>query len=706
MGQSPQKIAAREKYRLAAPRAMRRVSAFVVATAAVLAIRAAYTVWQCETAPGVLMLFVKDSTAGWLGWQHEPIHSAEPSQQADFWLAELDRLPTEPPTSEIAIAAAWLLDSPGTGFQARHLRATGISQIPVIPDSDAISRAVQAFETKATPRCTALAELATQTAPNDVQTWRNRALLVFGPPSSPISGQPRSPDWKEIIAKAAEHDPDNALYDYLVANRLWQESIDYDFSEDDVPLIVRDDSKFAESAFYFQRAQGKPFVRGPDYNAQAVQYLLSRAGVPRHEQPALINIRLCEVRESLLLYSLLRREMDLAKRQPLEAQLSHLRSGFRLVEQTKPVDDLTKLQTVKWISETAASGMMVLLRDDCHELETSAAADVERELRAVYTRNMVWDAARDVPPASPPAATYAEMISQPLLDWLLSSAVLLAGIAVITSLGGRVIWRRPAPRQPGLGIIRASTCWLVAFGMSFVVLGLAPAEVLSIAVQHAIFRAFVLNVPWVAAITAIVLLLRRRKWRFSLGEFVLVMPIVGPLLLAWLAFSVAQTIESDGGWHVPTRSFNGLEPELLHALAPMLNPGSAAWCLFEWSAYGGPTAAILLGLALIAVWSCLRTCRDDDGAKPTWQTRTRNMVRAIGRAAAAGAVFALVAFLAAAPSYLRQCQLAYDRQMTSYSNLSDQRAELAARIKSIESDPSQTQRFEASADEFLRSENP
>ncbi len=109
--------------------------------------------------------------------------------------------------------------------------------------------------------------------------------------------------------------------------------------------------------------------------------------------------------------------------------------------------------------------------------------------------------------------------------------------------------------RSGLGIGRTGVCWLIAISASLVFLGLAPAEVIHISVQHAIFRALVLNLPWIAALTSVVLLMRRRKWRFSLGEFVVVAPTLGTLLLVWIVFSVAATIESDGsGWHVPARA--------------------------------------------------------------------------------------------------------------------------------------------------------
>ena len=253
------------------------MSYLVVVIIAAIAVRFAYTVTQCETAVGVLLMLVQDSTLGWFGWQHKPIHDAESSQQADFWLAEVDRIFQEQPTSEMACAAAWLLDSPVRSIQARNLRVTGIPQVPVLPDSEAISRAESAFEAKAAPACIALAELATQTAPHDVQAWRDRALLLFGPPFGKNEDLPRDPNWRDVLSRAAEHDPDNALYDYLVADRLWQESIDHDFTEDDFPLIVRDTGKFAESTAFFERAQQKQFVRGPDGDSRAVQNLLSRA---------------------------------------------------------------------------------------------------------------------------------------------------------------------------------------------------------------------------------------------------------------------------------------------------------------------------------------------------------------------------------------------------------------------------------------------
>ncbi len=132
------------------------------------------------------------------------------------------------------------------------------------------------------------------------------ALPLFGPPFGKNGDLPCDPNWRDVLAEAAEHDPDNALYDYLVAQQLWQESIDHDYTEDDFPLVVRDADKFAESAAFFERGKQKRFVRGPDCELSAVQHILSHAGVPRHEQPVVANSRWPQRCETLLLFGLRR----------------------------------------------------------------------------------------------------------------------------------------------------------------------------------------------------------------------------------------------------------------------------------------------------------------------------------------------------------------------------------------------------------------
>lgn len=203
----------------------------------IAAARLTFVASNTESGWGFIATQWQDAAFGLFGLGHTLIGDKAPVEQATFWLSEVDRVIAEyPESASVHMGAAWVLDSPGTGFQRdlwrRRYSFVGASpSARMEPDLDAISAATDKFREKCVKRCLELAERATQLEPADVRWWRMRALLQFEGHGLWTAEyfKPRNADWLEVLDECKKHDPENALYDYLAALQLWNASASYDW---------------------------------------------------------------------------------------------------------------------------------------------------------------------------------------------------------------------------------------------------------------------------------------------------------------------------------------------------------------------------------------------------------------------------------------------------------------------------------------------
>src|SRR6185312_10350665 len=91
-------------------------------------------------------------------------------------------------------------------------------------------------------------ELATRLDPANVEVWRSRAQLLFHriPYELREPFQARRSDCLEILDECAQHDRENALYDYLAALYMWSQSATYEYVDFQTGyrLIVQDRLQF------------------------------------------------------------------------------------------------------------------------------------------------------------------------------------------------------------------------------------------------------------------------------------------------------------------------------------------------------------------------------------------------------------------------------------------------------------------------------
>lgn len=196
----------------------------------------------------------------------------------------------------------------------------------------------------------------------------------------------------------------------------------------------------------------------------------------------------------------------------------------------------------------------------------------------------------------------------------------LVGIAVSTLaillVAGTVCWlagrylsmgqERPAEL---LGLYRHAIAWLVGYGLSFAALGMAPAEIISPAVQAwfiavlggAIAIAVLICLVW----ETIAVLKRNCSVRIWLGTIFGVVLALGALLIlgtvSWASLMV------------PARAAQSVNPDVFQHILDVHDgvlDGRWGWALVQWcEAYPGGYAGLIVSIALLTCWHTLRWAR-------------------------------------------------------------------------------------------------
>ncbi len=235
------------------------LAVFLLLTLA-LGARLAWVASRLETGPETLALSWRGATLGQIGWPRVPLCDLPPAEQADFWLAEIDRVLSEQePSAELLMGAAWMLDGPIRSDPYDYLSPARLAEgVPFPPGENRLDGQMsEPFDVKCSARCVDLAAAATELEPDNVGLWRMRALLLFGFWNFDNAQDKRCADWLAQLDECARHDPDNALYDYLAAMKLWEGNARSEFRMDGADLRANDPERFAEGNARFERGLKK-----------------------------------------------------------------------------------------------------------------------------------------------------------------------------------------------------------------------------------------------------------------------------------------------------------------------------------------------------------------------------------------------------------------------------------------------------------------
>lgn len=653
----------------------------------VAAIRLVVVGASTESGWGLIATQWQDAVLSLVGQEYKTIGDRAPAEQTDFWLSEVDRiLGKQPDSASLYMGAAWVLDSPGTGFTQYYVRQNEFGQhfpqFALELDRKAVDLAKKAFKQKCTRQCVELSGRATQLEPTNIDLWRMRALLLFeadGGWNDP-NLSPRIADYLPILDECQKHDPENALYDYLAVLHLWNQSATYELPDGGVRFIlkVNDEEAYKIAVDRFLLAQTKPFLAIGEAGYPSIVEFLHNSKAYRNEQAEVAISRLVTFRHGLLFGDLLRWQearAEFAKAhndQPEQSQI--LAQNLRLFDQAtvpKETSALNILTSFGIMRRSFYQALQELVKTDPTIMSSNQLAELaQREEQYRIEAATLTAALQNLSQTTYPVKNAAEWPT------FFTSVIAKSFMALVVTAGvflaiGRLLSRRlENPLQ--LDLWQHLLAWIVGCGITFVVLGMAPAEMINQKVQ----RITAIVCIWIVALllTAVsvwlvVTLLQLRKLRFRVITLLATMTGVAvfaslwPLMEMWFA-KIANY--SPDLW-MPAKGWYGIDAEVLRNVMK-LQTGTWTWAAIQWFVYGGVYISLVLSMLLLITWTMWREARcSQEGLIRFWSQEIRprwgQLCHFAGSSAlwAAGCFFLL--YLLAIPRTVQLAEANFQHQM-------------------------------------------
>jgi len=642
----------------------------------VLAARAAWVASDLETGWTSLRVQWRDATLGWFLGEYELVSEREPTDQADFWLRETDRIvAANPQSAEIAMGAALVLDTPGVDFTSRYMKIVRSGPGMTYPefDQEAIDRVYGQFHAATDRRCLALAARATQLDPENSRWCRLRALLQFRNDFMGSDCAARDSAWSSVLDECSRLDPDNAIYDYLAALHLWDNSAEIDWKYDPARLEIDDPNRFLQGVACFERGLKKRcFTVDQDMEIPPVMTMLAHSRLPCTEDHKIVKSRTIFLRKQVLVRDVSRwqraRADALARSDDPAGALALLRQAVQLADQYAASN---KLAAIHFSPSAVRVATYEALRDFV-EKHPSLLSDAEREQiksprlasRADY--KVLGDATQTVAAQQTGPQPPSRIVTLTAWGVAAPAVVLLLVVSGLARFAAHWMGQRNRQEHPRLDPWRHTSAWVVGFALTFVVLGLAPAEVISHGAQAWIGG----TAGALAAIGLIAWLLwlaRRRRLQFRLRTLFLV-TFVAAMFCSALAvreIDFSRLNEVPERLHVPARGYEFMDAETWKQLITT-QLGIGTWVLMQWWVYSGIYVSLTVSLLLVLVWQRLRDAKagspDAEGRLP-WKARWQAAVHSTSNSAAAMAAYLLLVHLTLTPTALRSIDAAHQEQM-------------------------------------------
>lgn len=310
-----------------------------------------------------LLWVVSNSAIGWqphlkqwsvvaadlVGTETETLNEKDPKEQAEFWLQQVSQVEQANTDAETALGAAWMLDTPHPGFFKRHIKTNEDLDPSIYSlswrmelDYDAIELVAQEFELLCRDECLEKIETAIHLESDNVELWRAYALMSFKQKFFSLDLIPRRDNWHSVLEECAEHDPGNALYDYLAALNLWSSSAEYDWQAGETVLIMKDRVTFDLGTKRYQAGLTKPKLNFGTSDHIATLKFLTETSIPFPDQLKAAESRHIGGRIAALLYRMLRlqsRQAELdTKAEKFPEVISSARNLIRVSEQVMKGD--------------------------------------------------------------------------------------------------------------------------------------------------------------------------------------------------------------------------------------------------------------------------------------------------------------------------------------------------------------------------------
>ncbi|WP_298868473.1 hypothetical protein [uncultured Gimesia sp.] len=427
-----------------------------------------------------------------------PVSYRTPAEQADFWIQQSKENEAAQLDPQVALGAAWMLDTPRKLYQLRHYATTRFDKrslyyLLIIDrewDHETVEAMEDDFEPQAREACLEQSKLATQLDPENKYLWRNRALLLFQlqkTQQQPIKLIPRQQDWQAVLDECTRHDPENALYDYLAALHLW--SISSEIKPDSPQINILDPSQYQQSRQKLNAGLQKKFLDTGYTGEAATLAFLSQIGISINYQISMAESRKGRTREQLILVELLlmlQKEFNSAANQKhYSAAAAEARRNLSISEQLVTDHSYLYLTDLKLLLRI--NGLVDLLKlqeEDPGILNPAEYEAFSKEYsQALLTQNINTEVLKRIEQRAPSNDTPQYF----RLALLSATSLNLIFISLVCALvAGGISWSgRSDPNSEfvEMGFWRPLVCWLLGAGMSLLVWGLFPAQIVPLQLQ-------------------------------------------------------------------------------------------------------------------------------------------------------------------------------------------------------------------------------
>jgi len=474
---------------------------------AVLGIRLAWTLSVSTTGWKPHLDQWSKVAASLVGIHKTPLSDKTPKAQAEFWLEQVSQVESADDDPQVAMGAAWMLDAPQFRFVRRHVRVKEDLDFPGIPaswrrelDDEAIAAMTEEFESLCRDECLAKIETAVRLDGANVELWRGRALLLFQTKFMSLDMEPRRDDWFSVLDECSEHDPDNALYDYLAALHLWSSSAEYDWKEDGYILKIEDGETFKEGTARLTAGLAKPHLKFGTRGYAATMDYLDESSLPLSDHLNAAGSRQIDYRAASLLYRIMRWQsvrLDVEKRmETFDATNAVVRNVLRISDQVLEAGNYPNLSTPKLIlRQWGLANLKDMHEDHPNLLSVDVAEKVCAELAEVQLDLEVLQEVRKRLAAKAGTSIGTDRSSGAILTitnhlfavLLMVTAQMLVivtlGLSLLSGLAAWVLGAATNGERIEMRWLRHVVAWLGGVGVSFVLLGMCPAKVISPSVQ-------------------------------------------------------------------------------------------------------------------------------------------------------------------------------------------------------------------------------
>ncbi|WP_417388153.1 hypothetical protein [Gimesia sp.] len=424
-----------------------------------------------------------------------PLNYQTPEEQARFWKKQLPTPDEIKQNPHLALGAAWRLNSSHPDFLKRHYAsdedsyeiASRIAKDSPWDNQD-IQRMLESYQTSIREDCLKLMETATQDSPEDIELWRNRALLLFR-----INGttrhsylEPRDPDWLAVLDECARHDPDNALYDYLAGYQLWYQSTEVYYNDQGtLTLIIKQSEEYAQAQNRLKAALKKTYLQMGSQGFEAGWEFLSETPLSFTDQirfAASLNCDwICEhFLNKLINWQSTELQISLNRGQIPEA-VNYARNLLQMADQlTEEQNGDYALVYRSLLRTTGLNDLLIIQREHAHTLTPEEVIATKTEFEASLLEDKILIEAADRYNSrfenlqKPPYLRMA-ILTGTAQNFLILSLVFYGVAGMISRLS-----RKHAPvEEIKPGYLGATICWLLGTGVSFFVWGIVPDKMLS-----------------------------------------------------------------------------------------------------------------------------------------------------------------------------------------------------------------------------------